>query len=272
MKARARARVHVTVLFVAILVAALPAIAAEKVTIPARTEAGEEMKLPGILHKPAGTGPFPAVVMLCGCGGFDKKEDARHQATWAQRLIGWGYAALQVDSFSPRGPSSICEDTNTVSDTERSHDAYSAKAYLSALPFVDPQRIAVIGWSHGGWAVMRIIDGYYRDETAVPFKAAVAFYPYCQTIYKPDTPVLVLIGRKDDWNPASLCEYLKQSGEYNDSKYEFTLKVYPNASHAFDFEGLKEDSFGHHAEYDPDAASDAISQTRNFLSRYLAAR
>jgi hypothetical protein len=42
----------------AILVAALPAIAAEKVTIPARTEAGEEMKLPGILHRPSGGGPL----------------------------------------------------------------------------------------------------------------------------------------------------------------------------------------------------------------------
>jgi hypothetical protein len=48
-----RARIPVTVLFLAILVAALPAIAAEKVTIPARTEAGEEMKLPGILHRPS---------------------------------------------------------------------------------------------------------------------------------------------------------------------------------------------------------------------------
>jgi hypothetical protein len=53
-----RARIPVTVLFLAILVAALPAIAAEKVTIPARTEAGEEMKLPGILHRPSGGGPL----------------------------------------------------------------------------------------------------------------------------------------------------------------------------------------------------------------------
>jgi dienelactone hydrolase len=267
-----RARIPVTVLFLAILVAALPAFAAEKVTIPARTEAGEEMRLPGILHRPSGSGPFPAVVMLCGCGGFDKKEDARHQGAWAQRLVEWGYVALQVDSFSPRGPSNICEDTSTVSDGERSHDAFSAKTYLSALPFVDPKRIAVVGWSHGGWAVMRIVDGYYRDKAVNPFKAAVAFYPYCQPLYGPDTPLLVLIGKKDDWCPASNCESLKQYGAYKDSKYEFTLKVYPNAYHAFDFEGLKEDSFGHHAEYDPEATSDAVSQTRDFLSRYLAAR
>jgi dienelactone hydrolase len=102
-----------------------------------------------------------------------------------------------VDSFSPRGPSNICEGSSTVSDDMISHDAYSAKAYLSALPLVDPQRIAVMGWSYGGWAVMKIIDGYYRDETVSPFKAAVAFYPYCHSLYKPDTPLLVLIGKKD---------------------------------------------------------------------------
>ncbi len=129
-----------------------------------------------------------------------------------------------------------------------------------------------MGWSHGGWAVMKIIDGYYRDKTVAPFKAAVAFYPYCQPLYEPDTPLLVLIGKMDDWCPSSYCESLRQYGAYNDSKYEFTLKVYPNASHAFDFEGLKEDSFGHHAEYDPEAASDAISQSKDFLARYLAAR
>jgi dienelactone hydrolase len=268
----AKSSVLVPGFLLAILVAALPAIAAEQVRIAARTEAGEEMQLPGILHKPGGSGPFPAVVMLCGCGGFAKKEDAMHQATWAQRLVGWGYVALRVDSFSPRGPSNICEDTSTVSDDMRSHDAYSAKAYLSALPFVDPRRIAVMGWSHGGWAVMKIIDGYYRDKTVDPFKAAVAFYPYCQRLYGPDTPLLVLIGKKDDWCPASYCESLKQYGAYNDSKYEFTLKIYPNAYHAFDFEGLKEDLLGHHAEYDPEAASDAISQARDFLARYLAAR
>ncbi len=268
----ARSSVFMNGLFLAFLVAALPAIAAEQVRIPGRTETGEQMQLPGILYKPGGSGPFPAVVMLCGCGGFDKKEDARHQATWAQRLVEWGYIALRVDSFSPRGSSNICEDTSTVSDSERSHDAYAAKAYLSDLPLVDPQRIAVMGWSHGGWSVMRIIDGYYRDETVAPFKAAVAFYPYCQTIYKPDTPLLVLIGKKDDWCPAILCEYLKKSEEYRKSKYEFTLKVYPNAYHAFDFEGLKEDSLGHHAEYDPEAATDAIVQAKDFLSRYLAVR
>jgi dienelactone hydrolase len=55
-------------------------------------------------------------------------------------------------------------------------------------------------------------------------------------------------------------------------KYEFTLKVYPNAYHAFDFEWLKEDSQGRHAEYNPEAASDAIAQTKDFLARYLTAR
>jgi len=91
-------------------------------------EAGKELQLPAILHKPVGDGPFAA----------------------------WGYVALQVESFSPRGPRSV----ETVTPDVACRDAYAAKTYLSTLPFVDPENIAVIGWSHGAERTGRLlIDG-----------------------------------------------------------------------------------------------------------------
>src|SRR5262245_15018422 len=50
-------------------------------------------------RKPEGGGPFPAVVLLHTCGGVW----SGHMTGWAKRLTDRGYAALIVDSFTPRG-------------------------------------------------------------------------------------------------------------------------------------------------------------------------
>ena len=63
------------------------------------TFGGGALILTGRLNKPDGEGPFPAIVLLHGCGGIQPKRDHR----WAERLSGWGYVTLQVDSFWPRG-------------------------------------------------------------------------------------------------------------------------------------------------------------------------
>ncbi|MGA2480334.1 MAG: dienelactone hydrolase family protein [Spirochaetia bacterium] len=162
-----------------------------------------------------------------------------------------------------------------VDDIMRSNDAFAAKTYLSALQFVDSKNIAVIGWGHGGWAVTKIIEGYVRDKKVSPFKAAVAFYPFCNSLIEPDTPVLVLIGKKDDWSPAYLAERLKEQYRGKNWKPEFSLTVYPNAYDAFDYEMTPpggKDFLSHHLEYDPEATSDAIAQTKAFLAKYCLAK
>ena len=96
---KVRARVPVTVLFLAIIVAALPAFAAEKVTIPARTEAGEEMKLPGILHRPSGGGwLFSGAGKMAWSGGsahvHAKESPTRIRIDWCGR--GWTYTMCSL--------------------------------------------------------------------------------------------------------------------------------------------------------------------------------
>lgn len=48
------------------------------------------VQLVGYLARPQGSGPFPAVVVLHGCGGFHQDMLA-----WADRLRRWGYVAWQ---------------------------------------------------------------------------------------------------------------------------------------------------------------------------------
>jgi dienelactone hydrolase len=207
--------------------------------------------------------------MLVGFGGYaGGGPNAEHQSAWAERLVEWGYVALQVDSYSPRGPSLNADFAGSVMI---SHDAFSAKAYLSTLPFVDAENIAVVGWSMGGAAVLKVSDEYFRDKGVSPFKAAVAIYPVIYPVYQPDTPLLLLTGEKDDVCRAFLAEGLQK--KYRDRKWksELSLKIYPNAHHSFDMEGVDFESFGHRYRYDPQAAADAIEKTKDFLQKHIGA-
>jgi dipeptidyl aminopeptidase/acylaminoacyl peptidase len=58
-------------------------------------------------------------------------------------------------------------------------DAGSAHAYLSTLPYVDPARIGVMGWSHGGMITSLLV---FRKQT--PFKAAAAIVPVTNLVFR----------------------------------------------------------------------------------------
>ena len=47
---------------------------------------------------PGDAAPYPAVIVLHGCGGISS-----HSAAIADRLGGWGYVALTIDTLGPRG-------------------------------------------------------------------------------------------------------------------------------------------------------------------------
>ena len=238
---------------------------AESVTFKSnsKSEDGNPLVLNGILTKPEGKGPFPAIVLLHGCRGVQSFQ--ANYELWASRLVGWGYVALIVDSFVPRSINDVCYNplSSTILRT-RSHDAYDAKAFLSKLPYVDRNRIAVMGWSHGGITVLTIVNNLYEYNS--PFKAAIAFYPFCSYLFQPNAPLMILIGESDDWTPAYKCPQAIPSME---TEHEIILKIYPGAYHNFDFEGMDELYRGHRLKYDPIAAADAIVRVKDFLAKYF---
>ncbi len=58
-------------------------------------------------------------------------------------------------------------------------DVMSATDYLKTLPHVDPNRVGIMGWSHGGYISLFSV---FRDTT--PFKAAVAMVPVTNLIHR----------------------------------------------------------------------------------------
>jgi dienelactone hydrolase len=194
------------------------------------------------LLAPQGGGPFPAVVVMHGCDGVNANTRA-----WAARLVGWGYAALIVDSFRSRGLSNVCNRGAMLPASVRAGDATAAKNYLRSLPNIAKGRIGLIGFSHGGWAAL---------AAASSFNAVVAYYPLCSGRVPANT--LVLIGSADDWTPSQRCS----GGGAN-------LKVYSGATHAFDAPRGDRTYLGHRMAYDAAAATDAEERTRRFLASRL---
>lgn len=223
-------------------------------------------ELEGVLTKPTGEGPYPAIVMLHGAGGI-KGVEKRYDA-WIKRFSDWGYVSLLVDSFGPRGVSSIAAKPSTIAPNTRAQDAYDAKFYLNGLSFVNQNQIAIMGWSHGGWSLFRAADDLLHIKNRGKlFRLAIAFYPYCDfSLEDLNTPTLILTGELDDWCPAKLCQSRMPTGK---SKHEIVLKIYPEAHHCFDWEGVDEIKVGHRLLYNSTAAVDSIKQVKNFLHKYL---
>jgi dienelactone hydrolase len=254
------------------------AIAAENVSFKGTTKiaTGDFLTLTGKLTKPQGDGPFPAVVLMHGCRGIQKAYD-----DLADKLASWGYVALEVDSLGPRGVKETCTNPFQVAPYVRAQDAYDAKSYLSVLPFVDRNRIGLIGWSHGGVTALAVVSASsYSAVVAaakanleppkgwVPFRAAVAFYPFCGAqLDDTNTPLLILSGELDTWCPPALCQKNMPSGKTTN---EVILKIYPGAYHGFDYEGVDMVMLNRHRVlYNPAAFADSIIKVKDFFAKQL---
>jgi dienelactone hydrolase len=240
----------------------------EKITFKGETPKRRPLKLTGVLMKPEGKGPFPAIILLHGCAGMYTKSKSNMYHAWATRLVSWGYVTFQVDSLGPRNQTSTCDNPYKVHTLERIYDAFAGKSYLESQSYVDDKRIAVMGWSHGAWTALYAVDKNHMDGYgADPFMAAIAFYPYCEfSQIHLSAPLLILIGEQDDWTPAYMCKNMELAPE---SSKDILLKVYPNANHGFDHEGVDIKVEGHKIKYNPAATKDAIFQVKRFFEKHL---
>ena len=208
--------------------------------------------------------PYPAVVVLHGCNGVSSST-----RIWARRLASWGYAALIVDSLTPRGLDNICAHGMKLSGAERAKDALAAAAYLRSRNDIDPARIGVLGYSHGGWtAIAAARQSIVTASGTQPFAAIVAYYPNCP----PGAPPLVsdiqiIAGGEDDWARASRCSAL--ISRYAGGARKPLLKIYPGAPHSFDVKRPERVYFGHRLAYDAEAAEDSFGVTKQFLDSHL---
>ena len=236
---------------------------------------GSPQPLQGYLRQTSRTGPSPAVVLLHSCNGNWLRLDER----WGKRIGSWGYVTLTVDSFGPRGLKDTC---NNGAPVDLAFDAYRALNFLVRQPFVDPARVAVLGFSQGGWLALTSVEHGSMEQTSQnKFRAAIAFYPRCLG-FKGDMTVstLILIGELDDWTPAGECRNMVDGrDDWGISRHKsegapIRLIVYPGAYHAFDAPGLQTpiQFFGHRLEFNQAARDQSIEAVHEFLDATIGGK
>jgi dienelactone hydrolase len=201
-----------------------------RITIPA-----PGIDLRGELFRPEGEGPFPAIIALHGCGGIYRRDGkqlgARHN-DWAQRLVAAGFVVLFPDSFNSRGFAEICTlKDRLITAKARADDVAAATRWIATQPFVDQNRLALLGWSHGASTTLWAI-GQALLPDGPKFKTAIAFYPGCSAIaraetWRPQVPLTILMGGADDWTPPAPCRDLA-------SRTGLRYVEFPDAYHGFD--------------------------------------
>jgi dienelactone hydrolase len=224
--------------------------------------------LQGFLRRPEGVDRPPAVVLLPICDEYAKPLDEN----WGARISSWGYVTLTIDSFGPRG---IRNCGRSAPYPDLAFDAYRGLDFLINKGFVDPKRVAIVGFAWGSWQTISAVErGAIEQASKNKFRAAVAFYPPCGGFKGIMTvPTLILIGERDDWNPEVACRKMvageddigisRQKGEGAPVK----LIVYPDAYHLFDVPSFQTpiQNLGHHLEFNKSAAAKSSEATREFL-------
>ncbi len=202
---------------------------------------GEAVNIVGHLFLPQGSSQVPAVLLMHGSGGIYNAM----LNYWPKLLNAQGIAVFSLDRFGPRGVKSTAEDQSQVPFAADVADAFAALRLLATHPRIDPQHIAIMGFSRGGvasWrtAVERIIAAQELPN-GLRFVAHIQMYSagcsgMLRLMVKPGVfskaPELWIHGEADDYTPIGACQdYSKHIGEAG-TPVEFVSL--PGAYHKFD--------------------------------------
>lgn len=183
------------------------------------------------LAQPAGEGPWPAV--LIGHDGIGLDEYQRHRAN---DLAAHGYIALAMDYhggqlYFGRPDEMLARIIPLLTDEKRMQSiGHAALEVFLAMPGVDSNQIAALGYGAGGRIVLELA------RTGVPFKSIALIHPAL-----PD-------GNAKDWTDVTstfflctgsedpLCtpeHILKFGSALQGTGIDWRMNVYGGAKHAF---------------------------------------
>src|SRR6202008_1718185 len=201
--------------------------------------AGRSTSISGTLKVVQGSGRLSLVILLHGSGGIEEKA-----AVWERLYASSGISTFEIDSFTGRGIVSTVADQSQLGRLNMILDLYRSLGILVAHPQVDPNRIAVMGFSRGGQAALYATLKRFQkmwNPSGIDPAAYIALYPQCNTTYINDTdvtdhPIRIFHGISDDYVSITPClayfDRLKKAGK------DVQMTEYPDTWHAFDYPSL----------------------------------
>jgi dienelactone hydrolase len=196
---------------------------------------GQPVTIAGQLRIAQGAGRLPVVVLEHGSGGVGGNLEM-----WAREFNAMGISTFTLDGFTGRGLTQVSTDQAKLGRLNFILDIYRALDILAKHPRVDTSRIALMGFSRGGQAVLYASVNRFQqtwNKSGLEFVAYIPFYPDCMTSFVAETdiadrPIRIFAGAPDDYNPPARCraymERLRAAGR------DVQLTEYPNAPHSFD--------------------------------------
>ena len=227
---------------------------------------------------PDGRGPFPTLIFIHGCGGLSQ---ARLDS--AKRASDWGYALVAVDSLVARdfAPGRNLCGGRAALGPERAGDVWVSLSDIRRMDFVDPERIALVGYSHGGWTLMELLafdPPHARPATLRSdpqgglegVRSMVLYYPYCGFAnlgkrWSAAIPTLFLLGSADQTALPEPC--IEAANVLQSDGLPVRLEVYEGAGHGFDVPPRSGRT--RNPPFDPEIAARSENHFREFLELTL---
>lgn len=182
---------------------------------------------------------YPAVVVVHAIAGYLEANEG----WYAAELRKAGFATLTYDSFAARGTTGLAMSRSGPGLWPTGvADAYAALRLLAGHPKIDATRVAIAGFSYGGEVAHLAAFEQLRaalNPGPARFAAHVAYYPagVFGALAEPGaytgSPILMLLGDKDDNLPVAKVEnylaYAKAAG----APAPIEAVTYPGAYHAW---------------------------------------
>ena len=163
-----------------------------------RYPARDGKTISGYVTKPAGNGPFPLVVLPHG--GPHVNEVIGYDE-WGQLLANAGYMVLQPEyRMSVGWGQELFDSAYGQHGLAMQDDKDDGAQYLIDQGLVDPDRVAMFGWSYGGYAALVAASRDPNMYQCVIAGAAVA------------DPEKVYLKRRNPYDPKALDDWSQRRG------------------------------------------------------------
>ena len=129
--------------------------------------------------------------------------------------------------------------------------------------------MGLIGWDNGGSGVLPAVSSDYQERFHIKkkFKLGIAYYPHCLDLDF-NAPILIFFG-DDDVLEQWFLSCRKVVGKNMALGKPMEMKIYPGASHVFDYGFNVPNWHGKPITYDPVAEKDAIERVKAFLDKHF---